>query len=174
MTAPTTHVYLDIEGTIIDSFSNPVYLVDNLHKIKTFLKAKDESISDVKFFSFAIHDEADVKLYEHILRDICTELEYDYSPRMIIRKEFLFPIYKEKYGHGFSVEDFSDFGSHKDIGFSFYIQDILKKFPTLCGGNFILFDDRVENTMTLLKNDKEKISSIMLVNINQIEKSWLG
>lgn len=174
MPAPSTHVYLDIEGTIIDSFSNPVYLVDNLNKIKSFLKEKDDSIYAVHFFSFAIHDDADIKLYEPILRDICVELDYEYSPRMIVRKEILFPIYKEKYGHGFSLEDFSDFGSHKDVGFSFFIQNVLKTYPSLCGCNFILFDDRVENMMTLMKNEKEKISSIMYVNINQIEKSWIG
>ena len=172
MTQSNTHVYLDIEGTIIDSFSNPIYLADNLSKIKTFLKSTD--LTSVRFFSFAIHDDADISLYEGILLDICRELDIVYNQDLIVRKELLFPIYKEKFGHGFSAEDFSDFGTHKDVGFTFYIQDVLKKSPELCGCNFILFDDRVENMMTLIKNDKEKISSIMLVNINLIEKSWIG
>lgn len=50
------HIFLDLEGTIIDSWDNRVPV--NLSKIKSFLE--QNNIKEVNIFSFAIHNEDDL------------------------------------------------------------------------------------------------------------------
>lgn len=55
-------VFLDLEGTIIDMWDNPVLI--NVDKIRDFL-AK-HNVSEIEIFSFAIWDENDVNAFDDI------------------------------------------------------------------------------------------------------------
>lgn len=50
-----TAFYLDLEGTVLDSWDNPVLV--NMHRVHTFVE--QHGVTDVNVFSFAIHNEKD-------------------------------------------------------------------------------------------------------------------
>ena len=71
------NLFLDIEETIIESLDNPLFLKDNIVKIKTIIQEVNPSF--IGFFSFALFDENDFNTNEVLLRNICKELNLDFS-----------------------------------------------------------------------------------------------
>lgn len=57
-------VFLDLEETIIESFSDPVLC--NVTKIRNFLEARD--VTKIHMFSFAIYNDADRDTFDRFIR----------------------------------------------------------------------------------------------------------
>lgn len=161
------HISLDIEGTLINDLHDPIYIPDNITKIKKIIKNKSCSVN---FFSFAIHSIEDVRRNEFILKDLVSELGLTWSEDLFVLKNDLFPLYKQKFGSNFTMEDFSDFSQDKEMGFNLYIKDLLKKNPKLEGNEFYLIDDKVDDVMTMYKTTNRKdVTVITFVDAKQLD-----
>lgn len=152
-------LFLDIEGTIIDEFYNPVFIEHHIPAIKRMCDIEHASagMQDVHFFSWAIHNEADIRNGMPIIQMICDRLELDSSECVIVQKNSLVPVY-DRHFPAFSREDFQDLtmGRHgKEFAFQQFIRRIWpederqatrRRFKLSASEVYTLIDDCVENT----------------------------
>jgi len=57
-------IFLDLEDTVIESWHSPYYT--NLQKVRKWLK--DNTVTEVGIFSFAIHNDADKAIFDQQMR----------------------------------------------------------------------------------------------------------
>jgi hypothetical protein len=57
-------IFLDLEDTVIESWHSPYYT--NLQKVRKWLK--DNAVTEVGIFSFAIHNDADKAVFDQQMR----------------------------------------------------------------------------------------------------------
>lgn len=62
----TSRVFVDLEGTLIDSFGNRCALTDNIDKIRATIL--DTGVTKIDIFSFAIFSKSDVEVFDQKLR----------------------------------------------------------------------------------------------------------
>lgn len=58
-------IYLDLEGTIIKSWHNPVFI--NIRKIRKYLR--ENNVKEIGIYSFAIYDDADRNEFNASMKD---------------------------------------------------------------------------------------------------------
>lgn len=66
----STHVFLDLEETVIESWDNPLFI--NARKIRSFLRQR--GVSEISIFSFAIHNQKDKDDFNNHLKSNLQDL----------------------------------------------------------------------------------------------------
>jgi hypothetical protein len=138
-------VFIDLESTVIDTWDNGNLYHKGIRQIKEHLS--DYDIKEVFVFSYAIYDDIDKK-----------EFVNEFKPR-------LENVLNVKVNAPWSIEDFRKIAAHKlkcrmtqedffdfmkkDIMFPIFVEHIHKSFDDV---DYVLFDDMVENTMTMMKD----------------------
>ena len=136
------HLYLDIEGTLIADFSNPVFLTENIAGIKDAMET--HSFDTVNVFSWAITSVND--LYGNnlaILHQIEEALGRKFDS--IVFRDNMFEAFKRRFGQ----IDFIEFEElcrslGKEFVFQFFIRNIAEHGDN---SHSVLIDDTVEDTV---------------------------
>ncbi len=136
------HLFLDLEDTIItpvcDGWSNAEILHDNIKLYRDLIEKADQ----VNIYSFAIHDEKELKGYR-------THLHYRLEEALGRRigiiptvDQHIIPAVSRqlKLSQNLSFSELLDIGS-KQFAFPHYVKDVFKGLPV----HVILLDDMVEN-----------------------------
>jgi len=128
-------LFLDIEGTLIESIDNPEFL-STVSKFSHLI----ESAEEVHCFSWAICNERDLESCRSIISSIESDLIRRKFDSFIFRDSF-FKMFRERFGQieFFEFEEFC-----RDLGKEFVFQQFVRKMMGQTG-HFILIDDMVEN-----------------------------
>lgn len=145
-----THLYIDLEETVIYSWWNPKCLHENIRKIKTF--AIENNISSCTVYSMAIFDQEESQnFYNSILPLFHNELDLEVN--VITLEEVFDLIVKNTSIHG-KISEWSDiflFNGKQD-SFIQYIKAMKTENQT-----YVLFDDVVDNLTMVFEDTNTKI-----------------
>lgn len=125
-------IFLDLEETIIKSIDNPILLLDQIAKIKTFINPDDTIV----IFSFALWEESD--LTKHI-SDLIFDLFGEFN---IVFKNQLKPLFKKNFGIKDDL-DFIDFSNSKQTCFILWIIDEISN--NRINSDCLFFDDMISD-----------------------------
>lgn len=135
-------VFLDLEGTIIDSMDNPVFLSEHITRewFTNILAEADE----FHLFSWAITSAEDVKSKEWLVRQVEETLGIKFKS-IVLRDDF-FPFFRSRFGH----IDFVEFEEicrslGKETVFQMFIRNIFSNTGKC--EIFQLIDDMVDDTI---------------------------
>lgn len=143
-------LWLDLEGTVIESGMNPVFLSENIEKIKEMISK--ESFNSFGIFSFLIDDEFDVEKNIHIIKAVESlfTIKFDF----IFFKQMLMPIFKKKFGQNFDELDFIDFTRSKEDCFHMFCRD------NFTNANMTLIDDKVEDVDIFIRKTNLHLTTL--------------
>lgn len=135
-------LFLDLEGTIIDSMDNPVFLPENIDS--EWFTGRIADASEFHLFSWAITSNQDVASSKWLISHVEERLGIKFTS-VILRDDF-FPFFKAKFGN----IDFMEFEElcralGKETVFQFFIRNIFNN-ENACN-MFTLIDDMVEDTI---------------------------
>lgn len=148
-------VWLDLEETVIDNWSDGRFKHRNIEKIKKFLVGLAKKPKQLNIWSHAIYDAADKEHFDKFMRE-SLELELGYlikefpsvDEQMNIAKQF----------ENFKYDDRSEFMQFNGKNLSFMKMGFLKQDTTL-----YLIDD---SAMSISINVHKKNVIMHLLNIN--------
>lgn len=135
-------MFLDLEGTIIDSMDNPVFLPENIDS--EWFTDRIADASEFHLFSWAITSNQDVASSKWLISHVEERLGIKFTS-VILRDDF-FPFFKAKFGN----IDFMEFEElcrslGKETVFQLFIRNVFKN-ENACN-MFTLIDDMVEDTI---------------------------
>jgi len=143
-----TVLFLDLEGTIIDSWSDRNILHSKIDYIKKCLIHQrknifSDNITELGLFSYAIDDIDDLITFKIKLQQtIEHELDLKFNPNYILTKKKIQQLYtKVKKIHFKDYSDFNDFCGDKMMTFFSIAHSLLESSVS----NAILIDDAVGN-----------------------------
>lgn len=131
-----THIYLDLEGTVIDNFNTWKYLEDNIKLIKAYL---NKNIINASIFSYAVWCENN----KNVLVQKFDEFKTIYGINIIeiVTTQDMCNIIKDP-----KINTPNDVWKlHKTECFKTYVENCNKY------GDFILIDDTVKNELIIGK-----------------------
>lgn len=142
-----THVFIDLEDTVINNWYDKQFLYWNNAKIAEYIS--NQNVSTVNIFSYAIWNDDDIQEFEKELKQ---PLEYEFgkvitlypSVQQIAKEALIFD--NNKYDNEF---DFIATNS-KQFGFPKYILSRNKDITE--PSKFVLFDDSVFNMVVTANN----------------------
>lgn len=143
-------LFLDIEGTLIEDFHNPVFLSEHKRMIQNC--TSDKITDGIQCFSWAICNENEWAAVKPIIEEI--EKFFGFRFANFVFRDQLFPIFKRKFGAGLTFSEFEELCNSlgKETVFQIFIREQFTDsltFPEKA--SFTLVDDRVCNT-TLVVN----------------------
>jgi len=143
-------LFLDIEGTLIEDFSNPVFLSEHKRVIQNCIS---EKITDgIQCFSWAICNEDEWIAVKPIIEEIEKFFGFHFSN--FVFRDQLFPVFKRKFGAGLTFSEFEELCNSlgKETVFQIFIREQFTDSLTFPRpASFLLVDDRVSDT-TLIVN----------------------
>ena len=157
------HLFLDLEDTIITPVTNGWFNVDliNFDKINNFIKSND--VESINIFSFAIHNERELNLFNKHTRnwlEDCLKTKFKIVPT--VDEDILVACCKQKNIAPSTIDfsDMSDFWS-KDLAFILCIKEWFKEQKNQ---NFVLLDDAVENCSFTWNKNNHSLNYLVLKN----------
>lgn len=141
-------VYLDIEGTLIEDFSNPIILEKNKQMVNELIS----DTSQVFGFSWAVCNYNDNCKFQNTIEFIDNEFEIGFHH--FVHRDNLFDMFKKIFGSGLDFNEFEDFCNSlgKEYVFQQYIRKIiLNIYEDEEDIVAVLLDDRVEDTVLEMK-----------------------
>lgn len=139
-------LFLDLEGTLIESWHNPTFMSENIKSIKDFIKI--HSIKDATLFSMAVTNQKECVEFNSFLKN---EIESLLGVNLIVCPfENFVKVIVEK--HGLIISDFRD--SLELFPFNIKEQVFIEfsKIIGISGNSFFLFDDLVNNQQIEINN----------------------
>jgi len=136
-------IYLDIEGTLIDSLNNTEFLADNCERIKAFIKARNPARVNIFTWGWKTHEEIQGPIVKALFDKIgalnCRGDVYtkEFSVRIAINKGWL---KEEDFDRALIPGMMKEFGISKISCFTALASRLCVK----TGSEYILIDDLVE------------------------------
>lgn len=148
-----TILFLDLEDTIIESWDNPVLM--NVEKIREWIES--HSFSEIRLFSFAVHCDRDIHIFETQMREAIERvLNIKIHPQVFATGNH----YKEIGKH------FKESITHNEL---FEVIGKYRSFIAWCNIHFkenhcVLLDDAFDDETQLLWNSKTQIDFVHIKN----------
>lgn len=161
------NLFLDIEGTIIESLDDPRFMPENIERIQKTIKVLEPAT--ITIFSFAWHviEDVDWKLMK--------EFEEMFGMKLnIFPKNDLMPIFKKHFRIADEM-DFHDVCNSKEIGFMMFLRECSEHFWSIpkifkkkefevwneCDEiSFMLIDDKATQSDMTFKGDGTRVIGV--------------
>ena len=139
-------LFLDLEGTLIESWHSPVFLSENIELIKFFIKA--HKIKEATLFSMATTNSKECEEFNKFLKN---EIESLLNIKLIVDPfESFIKVIVEK--HGLITTSFRDSLDLFPLNIKEQVFIEFAKIMGNSGDTFFLFDDLVNNQQVEINN----------------------
>lgn len=159
-------VFLDLEGTLINSIDDPTFKNEVIDSI--LFKSLLEQASNVHLFSWAITNQDDEVKYKFLICAVAERLGVKF--KSIVLRDEMFPLFRRRFG----MIDFNEFEDlcrslGKEFVFQFFIRENQEAFSPK-PKDFVLVDDMVEATKMLISTKAEH-THILTIPVDRLHDS---